>query len=364
MHILFIIPLPPWYHGGVERVVGEIAKNLSERHNVEKFSTSDLINEQLTHKHWNNISITVFKSSFGSLRYSKMLVTYLKKKGKEFDRVSIHNYSTILPMLCFPILYKLSLPTMFTPHFHNKGSTFFYQISRIPFDYVFKWKYRKYIKNIHFVSKTEQIIFLKKFPITAQSKVIYNGVDINKYKLAQKMYRDPNKRIILFIGRLEQYKNVQHLIKTLRILPSIYELEIIGTGPYENKLKNLTKNQGLESRVRFLGHITDEEIPNRIASCSIFVQSSFIESFGLTCIEALATGVKCIVKAEAYGLLVLSHIFSNDIVATPMNDKTIQNTANYIQDLSNQKVIDYYLLEEFNWPIIVQKFEKYLLEIQ
>jgi mannosylfructose-phosphate synthase len=63
---------------------------------------------------------------------------------------------------------------------------------------------------------------------------------------------------------------------------------------YQN-LISLTKKHGIEDRVSFIGFIPDEELPDYYRSADLFVLSSRYEPFGITAIEAMASGTPTVV---------------------------------------------------------------------
>ena len=120
-----------------------------------------------------------------------------------------------------------------------------------------------------------------------------------------------NVPLILALGRLHEEKGFDVLLKALVAAPSAY-LWLAGAGPFENRLRALTKQLGLESRVRFLGWRDDRAA--MYASCDMCVMPSRAEPFGTVMIEtwayrrpiiaAAAIGPRALIKNEENGLLV------------------------------------------------------------
>jgi glycosyltransferase involved in cell wall biosynthesis len=122
--------------------------------------------------------------------------------------------------------------------------------------------------------------------------IIPNGIDIERYRDVE-----PSKReqpYLLTVGRLEEYKGVQHVIRALPDLPE-YDLLVAGSGPYRKELEQIAIQQGVEDRVRFLGYVDDDDLPSLYAGADTYVTMSEFESFGITVGEALASGTPCIV---------------------------------------------------------------------
>jgi len=62
------------------------------------------------------------------------------------------------------------------------------------------------------------------------------------------------------------------------------------TRPEEERLKELAKSLGIESKVRFLGKLPHSEVMREMASCSLFCLPSWNEGFGLVYLEAMSLG--------------------------------------------------------------------------
>ncbi len=108
------------------------------------------------------------------------------------------------------------------------------------------------------------------------------------------------RRVILTVARLVQRKGVDMVIKAMpRVLVAIPEAVylIVGGGPYQGKLEKLVEELGLEERVIFVGHVSDEELPLYYCACDVFVLVSRtltdkgeMEGFGIVYLEAGACG--------------------------------------------------------------------------
>ncbi len=93
--------------------------------------------------------------------------------------------------------------------------------------------------------------------------------------------------MILYVGRLSPEKNIGMLIGTVKSLKFDLELEIVGEGPEEARLKRMAEG---DQRIKFLGPKSHEELISIYQNADIFVLPSNTESFGKVLIEAGAAG--------------------------------------------------------------------------
>lgn len=99
------------------------------------------------------------------------------------------------------------------------------------------------------------------------------------------------KKIILNVSRLSPEKNTELLLKAFILLPEDFFLLIIGDGPQEKSLKQYADNHGIRARVRFLGKIPHDDLPQYYMSADIFTFTSVNETQGITLLEAAYFGI-------------------------------------------------------------------------
>jgi glycosyltransferase involved in cell wall biosynthesis len=129
-----------------------------------------------------------------------------------------------------------------------------------------------------------------------EATVIPNGVAVDRFAGATPVERD--RPYLLTVGRLEEYKGVQHVIRAMTSLPE-YDLLIAGSGSYREQLEQIVSEEGVASRVEFLGYVDDEALPGLYAGAEVYVTMSEFEAYGMTVAEALAAGTPCVVRDEA-----------------------------------------------------------------
>jgi len=123
--------------------------------------------------------------------------------------------------------------------------------------------------------------------------VIPNGIDGQKYANAEIVDAYAKKHTVGFIGRFEEpRKGLQVLIDSLAIVARfVPDVEFLVAGPGDSKefLKNL--NPQLQSRIKFLGLLSNPEKESFLKSIQIYVApNTGSESFGIILTEALSAG--------------------------------------------------------------------------
>lgn len=134
-----------------------------------------------------------------------------------------------------------------------------------------------------------------------EAELVPCPVDVRRFQNGRRLPEyDDGKVNIVFLGRLEERKGVQHLLNALGMLDSsLYEdvrVLIGGRGHLHASLEEQADKLKLRdsdgrSIVRFLGRVAEEDKGDLLASADITVLPATAgESFGIIVVEALAAG--------------------------------------------------------------------------
>ena len=103
-----------------------------------------------------------------------------------------------------------------------------------------------------------------------------------------------------FSGRLVEEKGLRVLLHALAGLRGPWELRLVGDGPYRAPLETEARSLGLHERVRFLGGVSSNQVPDQLRSLDVLVNPSLTwrqgkthwkEQFGRSLVEAMACQV-------------------------------------------------------------------------
>jgi glycosyltransferase involved in cell wall biosynthesis len=120
-------------------------------------------------------------------------------------------------------------------------------------------------------------------------------------------YAGIGERFILYVGSLQPRKNVPRLLEAYARLVAEegieHQLLLVGKHKWltAEVAEALERLKLTDKRVRFTGHVPDEDLPFLFNAADLMVFPSLFEGFGLPCVEAMACGTP-VVCARATSL--------------------------------------------------------------
>ena len=125
-------------------------------------------------------------------------------------------------------------------------------------------------------------------------EVIYNGIELNRFKLPIRNFDDKNKSDFIFgtIGRLSEQKGQRYLIRAFaKTKNKKAKLFIAGEGELKAEFEEEIKALKLTKRVKLVGRVV---APDFLASLDAFVLPSLWEGMGIVLVEAALSGLPII----------------------------------------------------------------------
>ncbi len=183
-----------------------------------------------------------------------------------------------------------------------------------------------------------------------QKKCTYLPIGIlpilpDEQQVATIRQRYKGKKIIFSLGRLVHYKGYRYLIDAAKHLDNNYIVLIGGTGALRQELQNQIDANGLDERVKLLGRVSDEDLPNYYGACDVYCLSSIMktEAFAIVQIEAMSCGkpvVSC--NIEGSGVPWVNADGVSGLVVEPENSQAL---ADAILRVTNDAAL-YHTLSE------------------
>ena len=178
------------------------------------------------------------------------------------------------------------------------------------------WEHNHYHNNFKYaaniIRSNKKLDYLV---LVSQSLKKYYGKELAKYKcrcvyipnvidnVPEKIAPLKNKKLIS-VGRLSPEKGFIDLLKIYKVLHKKYPdwtLDIIGDGSEKEALENYIIENNLEGKVILHGFRDKDYINTILHESSIYLMTSYTESFGIVLIEAMSHGVPCIAFNSAEG---------------------------------------------------------------
>lgn len=153
------------------------------------------------------------------------------------------------------------------------------------------------IANTFFYGKTEVN--------RGSTRVIYNGIDVNRFSLntkekneiVSKLNENKERFNLVTVGRISTQKDPFFLIDIAKELAKIrqdFSITWVGKGDLEREVQQKITENNLEPYFKMLG--VREDVPDILAKSDLFVFPSIFEGLGIVLIEAQASGLDCLVS--------------------------------------------------------------------
>ena len=295
------------------------------------------------------------------------LFSWLKSNAKNYDKIHLSLNWSVITAFAFLFLYTNKIDYYFSAMGWLKisgRSKFLKLIYKNIISLPMARNAKKCIAISNREIKDYQNYGVKKKNIVK----IPNGIDVNHYlkkyspNIFRKKYNLNSKKIILFIGRIDEIKGtdllINSFIKIHEYLPN-YHLVICGfDGGILKKLKNICKNNNIQSKVTFLEPIWGQEKISAYKSADIFVVPSRYDTMTIVALEAAILATPIIITKQCdFNELKKSN--GAVIVDANTNDisKVLKNTLkNKNLNLMGKK-LKKYVKNNYNWNLISKKFE-------
>lgn len=230
---------------------------------------------------------------------------------------------------------------------------------------IYAWKFRKTC------AEADRIIAISE--CTKRDIMLYGGVTPEKidviyqscgsrYKMREgekKMHEVHTgymlpERYIVNVGTIEERKNVLLAVKALRMLPEDISLVIVGKATsYTEKVKAYIRENALESRVKILHNVPNEDLPAIYQMAEACVYPSRYEGFGVPVIEAIQSGLpvvactgSCLEEAGGNGTIyvdpddvyAMAEAIKQVVKGAPGREERIASSRQYITRFEGNNV--------------------------
>ena len=211
----------------------------------------------------------------------------------------------------------------------KKRKNYFKYLLKYIWIYFLEFISYKIADGIILTSKLDIDFIINKFNLEKKRiwiRHFYNYIDVDLFK---PLNLEKKEKHVLFIGRLNEQKNLFNLLQAFKKLDG-FTLDIIGEGHLKEKLKE--KSEEYRIKINFLERFPNNKIPEILNQYQIFILPSHFEGNPKVLLEAMSCGISCI-GTDVYGINnIIIHKKNGYLCKT--NAKSIRNA---ILSLYNQR---------------------------
>ena len=333
-----------------------------------------LINEINRKKYQLSVAIINIKDNVDSLNLKPNKIHNLNSSRTLFS--FFRCYSIIKkekPDIVFSFMHHINIVVGIARMYNFQISKFIARESNIPsldnkklkFSKIHQLLYKLFYKNYDVIvcqSKDMQRDILSYASVPKEKTIIIpNAIDVNK--INQKIRGSSNqfneKLInVLAVGRLTYQKGFDMLLKAFSLIKiSNFHLTIIGMGPNEKELKNLTNKLQIGARVTFLGFKNNPY--KYMAHADVLAFTSRYEGFPNVLLESCATGLPVVAFNCPGGI---NEIIKDGINGFKVEVGDIEAFAKHLIKVSKMKFNSKQVVEsvkyEYELRNIINQYEK------
>jgi glycosyltransferase involved in cell wall biosynthesis len=362
--------------GGAETYAYELADGLGERgHEVDVYTqwVNDPDEEIDIHENVNVHRITKARKKL--VTFETLYFSFKARRTIDFSQYDIiHGTLTPASTILVTPFNDIKPPIVLTGHGTSIGETkavaletledyllkfFFY-----PMNVVMDYQAGRSADGIISISDHAQEELIHRYGFSEKKvQMIPHGVNTDKFQPQGETHPavSSKKTTLLYVGRIGPRKGIDLALKSLsEIKDKEIELLIAGAGRHKDHLEKTAESLDVAEQTRFLGYVSEDELPELYSSADVFVLPSLYEGFGLVLLEAMASGTPVVgtdvggiptaVDDGTTGLLVNRNVPS---LTTAIN-RIVQN-KDYRKEL-RQNAIE--KAEDTSWDSIVNSVEQ------
>jgi glycosyltransferase involved in cell wall biosynthesis/GT2 family glycosyltransferase len=304
LRVLMVTPRSPLLQGGVERHVMETSRRLAAGGAEVEVLCTEPGGPALQTEVRDGVEIRTVRAWPADSDWCLAPGIWREMGRRHWDVVHLQSYHTLVAPLT--MLRALTLRVPYVVTFHGGGhSSDLRNRSRTA--------QRRLLRPL--LRRAARLVAVARFEIEdygaelglppERFALIPNGTDLAFSSNGTKPARE-GPPVLATLGRLERYKGHHRAIEAL---PAVLErqpeatLLVVGSGPYEEDLRGLAEQLGVQDSVRFTSTPSDrpEAMAELLAGVDLVVLMSEFETHPLVALEAAAAGCRLLV-ADSSGL--------------------------------------------------------------
>lgn len=335
-------------YGGIEKSIINLANLICKDYEIEIISTYKLENEpafeldkavKVTYlidkykpnrEEWKNSIRNIKPFTFIKETYKALVVLFLRRR-KTIQAIKKCDSDIII-----------STRDLFNTWLGNHGKRKTYKIG---------WEHNHHHQDVDYIKKfVNSCKKLDKVVLVSDSLRSFYKKEMKNKNIKCKCVYIPNmidsipktpsklnNKNLISVGRLSREKGYTDLIEVFKIVNEKrpdWHLDLVGDGPEKNKIVDMIYLNKLTDKITSHGYLKRKEIDKLLNKSSIYLMTSYTESFGIVLIEAMSHGLPCVAFSSAEG--------ANDLIKDGRNgylieDRNFEKMADKIIELIDSK---------------------------
>jgi phosphatidyl-myo-inositol alpha-mannosyltransferase len=366
LKIAMIFSYDPSQAGGVQEHVRMLSNNLSKLgHKVDIYGPEKNIHRFYNyHEIAKSVTIPIPNGSWANITIEKndLKKEIIKIRKLHYDIIHIHD--PYVPFVGWEIMKINEVKKVATFHSAWEKKSIISIVN--PFLTLFQNTFSSNFSGAIFVSKIVEKRWQELSGKNTHKTIIHNGVEKIFYPI--KKSRE-NLLSLLFLGRLVEKKGPKLLLnafcKILKKFPNT-KLIFIGKGIIQKSLENIVKNKKIINNVTFKGEIIGSRRVKYYQQADIFCAPYSDEAFGMTILEAMATGTPIVGFNNSAFKEILKGYPKDLLVKSRDVGQLARAIEKLIVDKEKRQKISEWLVKEskkYSWEKIARETEEFYYKI-
>lgn len=282
---------------------------------------------------------------------------------EHFDICHIHE--PYIPFVAWNFMRHIDIPKVATFHSAWDASSILSMVnSFIPvFQKFFSSNVRGAIFSTHLVRR----LWLPVCDASVRHTIIPFGIDKILYVSKRKIQ---SAFTLLFVARLVEKKGLRYV---LEILPTLLKkhpdlkLIVVGDGPEKVTYERLAKRLHLSKNIVFKGYVSETEKISLFQTADLFLAPYVDEGFGITILEAIATGCPIVgFRNEAFSEVLHGYPAPFLLIPSKKSKQLGVAISRFIIDKNLQSRLRTWCIKEskkYSWDAVAKQTEEFYYQI-
>ena len=369
MNILQVIPYFAFTRGGDVNVCYNITRQFTRMgHNVTILTTTFDYNKEDTDDIDNLTMVPIeYKFNLALFIYSPKMNEWLRKNIRNYDIIHLHELRSYQNNIIIRYAKKYNIPYILQPHASTPK-----HVNKSVIKNVYDAMYGNRIMQnaTTTIAVSEEEAYYDRQMKARDVQVIYNGMNLEDYenmpeKGSFKSKSGINSPYILYLGRLDKLKGINHVIEAFSLLDDTYdEYKLVIAGKitdYKNELDEIIRRENLEDKVVFTGFVEEEDKISIYQDAELFVNPvKYMGGVSITVFESILSGTPVIVTPESGELV--SKIDAGTVIeygdVNSLKDEIVRSLRD--KELTDKQLSNgqKYIRENLDWETVSRKILK------